>query len=730
MFKNQKGQTAVLYALLLPLIFLVGVAGIDFGWYYMNVSRLQNAADSAVVAGAQGLVKNIDNSDDPDASSEYVHYRLVDKVSDGFSEKNYDTSAGDINAKTYARKNLSDDFGKTLSDSIQDSWSKQNISFEKKFYQPADNSVEYDERKFYAYYEVILSEKLSHFFALFNSFGDMNIKVHAIAELSSVYKQGDDAEHGPTLFEQMETLKKAKVYDNFEHIQNKYEVAHQNDVAERKKEIQNLMSDGMSEDDARAKVNAEWIEKLTARYMAVGMTESKAKSAAKSDVEGNRSFTSAQEQTIQANQGNWWIKDLTVYRTENLTMRGLGGPSWDFDQYNADDLFVDFKADFVYTGKEDWDIELEKFPKMSWNEVYNSIFDVSDKNKADPEGIRHYYRIHSLVGIESARNGSKVLNKFPYKVRQKKIGSDPLYVRVESEQMKLNPYNASNHNVRNSVHQIVINVNISNYKNGDEKIQDDRPMIFFYDGPDRFSTNNHVRDSEPVILNLQADFRGVLYAPNSPVVIVGNGHKFRGFVVAKEFVKLKTEKDFTDAGYRKVVRCQMNLVDDAVDNQPIIDYNTNFDKNKDYVENNIFVKPEDILETVPTNDPADIVKNYIQVTYLGKKYFIRRDSKYFEEIKHERANAGNFSKIKVPNIIIDSVHGDVQVSEKISPTLTYSEKAKSNSEADKIFKASDFGLSSSEYSSFLMLNFVNYRYLNKSEGLDNMFETERAKKVD
>jgi len=93
-----------------------------------------------------------------------------------------------------------------------------------------------------------------------------------------------------------------------------------------------------------------------------------------------------------------------------------------------------------------------------------------------------------------------------------------------------------------------------------------RPMIIFYEGPDRGLTegvddsdknssqsgspkeaypNLSWRDSKPVILNLNADFRGILFAPNSPVVINGNGKNFHGFVVAREFVRVTTEKDYT-----------------------------------------------------------------------------------------------------------------------------------------------------------------------------------------
>ena len=60
MFKElkQRGQALVLYAFMIPMMFLAIGAVADLGWYYLNVSRLQNAADAAVLAGAQALVKD------------------------------------------------------------------------------------------------------------------------------------------------------------------------------------------------------------------------------------------------------------------------------------------------------------------------------------------------------------------------------------------------------------------------------------------------------------------------------------------------------------------------------------------------------------------------------------------------------------------------------------------------------------------------------------------------
>ncbi len=135
-------------------------------------------------------------------------------------------------------------------------------------------------------------------------------------------------------------------------------------------------------------------------------------------------------------------------------------------------------------------------------------------------------------------------------------GTDPLYVRIESEE--LNEADGDRQNT--TVRQMFINVNKANTGSSD------RPLIIFYEGPDRGLTEGvddsersdnqsgspkstypylSWRDSQPVILNLNADFSGILFAPNSPVAINGNGHNLHGFVIAKEFVRVTTESDYT-----------------------------------------------------------------------------------------------------------------------------------------------------------------------------------------
>jgi hypothetical protein len=98
---------------------------------------------------------------------------------------------------------------------------------------------------------------------------------------------------------------------------------------------------------------------------------------------------------------------------------------------------------------------------------------------------------------------------------------DPPFVRIESEE-----FNASG--VSNTIHDINININ------ADNTADDYRPMVFVYDGPKGDIDGG--RQSGTVVLNLQEDFKGIIYAPNSPVQVIGNGKAFRGYIIAKRII--------------------------------------------------------------------------------------------------------------------------------------------------------------------------------------------------
>lgn len=61
---TQKGQVLVFYGLMIPTLFMFVGAAADFGWLYLNQSRLQNAADAAANAGANAGANQLVHVDD------------------------------------------------------------------------------------------------------------------------------------------------------------------------------------------------------------------------------------------------------------------------------------------------------------------------------------------------------------------------------------------------------------------------------------------------------------------------------------------------------------------------------------------------------------------------------------------------------------------------------------------------------------------------------------------
>ena len=132
-----------------------------------------------------------------------------------------------------------------------------------------------------------------------------------------------------------------------------------------------------------------------------------------------------------------------------------------------------------------------------------------------PDGF--IVRVHALIRVNAA-----------YDIRSEHVGKDddPLYIRIEAEP-KIGT-------IGNEPQQIIININADN--TADSK----RPLFFYYDGPLDYNGTYPDRVAQPVILNLTTDFKGVLWMPEVPVVIHGNGKTFEGFIVAKEFRYIST----------------------------------------------------------------------------------------------------------------------------------------------------------------------------------------------
>lgn len=497
MFKyfKKRGQVLVFYALMIPLLFLFAGAGIDLGWYYLNVSRLQNAADAAAVAGAQMIYKNekdlttfkslqrplLTSNRTLDSSKKYLGATADEKS---------EISTANSTAKNYAVKNLGDtkevNTGTATEPNMEtwliDSWSKSSADSDRRVEM---NSALYNDGSTGFYFVVTLTEKIEHLF-MPGWFDPMDAPVTAVALLTKkiipdgARPPGGGAEHkveGEDLLTAMYKLEDKSVTRNWEaqtYATEKQFATFYNGA----KKYDGKMNEYQDKD------GVHYDSKKGYRYR----------------------YETAEVRAGSKNQGS------SQGKMYNYT-----------EEQGIDSLNLDFKADIQFKSEvtewEDFDI------------VYTGSAKFDYKNGANSSSGN--LRIHSTFNFTT-----------PYTVRQNRTEEqiaenpeDALYVRIESEPIDPLPFRTS-HRAYSSVRQIFLNINQSNTG------ENDRPLVFFYDGPEKINDNSSVRDSQPVILNLNADSRVILFAPHSPVVINGNGHKMQGFVIAKEFVQLTTAADY------------------------------------------------------------------------------------------------------------------------------------------------------------------------------------------
>ena len=113
------------------------------------------------------------------------------------------------------------------------------------------------------------------------------------------------------------------------------------------------------------------------------------------------------------------------------------------------------------------------------------------------------------------------------------VVSDPLLVRIESEDIRrIHSYSNDNIFYTSSVRKLTLKINVDNMAS------DNRPLIIYYYGPQDSDENVGAgRESQPVTLELNANFKGMLFAPYSPDIVKSNGYKIRGLVIGKSFMK-------------------------------------------------------------------------------------------------------------------------------------------------------------------------------------------------
>ena len=433
---KQRGQIFLLYALLVPLLFFFVGITFDLSWYYVNVSRMQNAADAAVIAGAQTLIGENGNL------YYYVDKNFVNNYdSRKFAEYYQDTTLGDTVAKTYVRKNLARRSSGWDSDTIIDSWTRNELYFESTLLGDKDNDFET------LYYHIMLEEDVPHMF-LNGWFDTMNAKVSSVVKINRYSKSED-------FFEQMKYL-------GFKR--NRLAML---DYTELKNRVQRDSKDSQAEKD----------------------------------------LDSINERSIFINPND-----------ESLYFNGSDGNKNFFDY-----LFASIDYDNMNADIDDNDNKKYNHRIININEVYP----VRDYG--------FYYDYNVLKKLRDKNPAYRDLDDRELASALAKDSSDPLFIYIESEPAK-------------DSRQLIINVNVSNTNEFN-----DRPIVLIYDGKDNLY---------PVIFNLNADFRGILYAPNSQVAINGNEHDFQGFVIAQSYIALLTEDEDEFGDYNPIYEYESTLLVD------------------------------------------------------------------------------------------------------------------------------------------------------------------------
>ena len=607
-FFKSRGQVVVLYAVVIPVLLMFTGVGLDLGWYYLNVSRLQNAADAAALAGAKTLSEKSDTTFGVHYYTKSLAKKVPQKVELGVLEyekieqekvhlsdlKNYRSAAdvketmieGRDEVERYARFNVSDitpiqsPSSSTGKISAVDEWINSSNAERKKINGTANLFIERTDLRNDAYgpmyYQVVLSENISHFF-LGGWWDPMKATVASVVLLEP---------HGSDLLSAMLALEDTKVIKNWEIQNYGYNTAH----------------------------NAPYKEKWNHFQRA--------------------------DKKIYYNDGD-------VFRTENFEVNAQTGGNGSarktsangnkvYEDNELDSINIDYKQDIKMSSTgftKDWDLGVEELPvskitsisasEVGWNT--NKAFDL---------------RIHSYVDFNA-----------PWPTRYPQSSNpDILWCRIESDPYFWNLGDIGKTMTElNSVRQIFLNFNKSNagrYPTGSTQgvpgAYKYRPLCIFYMGPEKLEKDDDTkRVSKPLVLNFNTDYNAIIFAPNSPVVINGNGHTFRGFVIAKEFVKATEEDDYkkfeSEFTTRDDVYFELEDLDFMFKTGTLPAKSTGV--SIDYIDDDVRYYVADITKITEIPYSETVPEDKIQVTFDGSssqcKYYIDIDSLKYVRKEYE-----------------------------------------------------------------------------------------------
>lgn len=482
---SQKGAVLVFVALMLPIMVFFGGMAIDFGRAYMYKSQLQNAADAAALAGVN-------------AAAPRRKTRLVEDPAKLEIVNNADQIA---KAKDAANIVLTKDTGKASANAENTSLGKLNNAY---------------------YYKVELTDEVKMVFAQFflpqSLFpNDWKIKVSARAWA----RAGTDGANtpvieGPNKFDQTEQAVTANTTEDFF------------DWEDELKKLAMAQGLNLTKDELRARAQRFSFTNKGVQY----------------DEYGNRSEVfDVDDSDVDRNQ----MRDFFI----NFKQDVYGPVTNNFDVTDLRELsYLEARDLFYADGKKFENIILPDGTfvagPITWDDLIrrlgsqigsrnSSIWYNLTHNLTTWDQISEYERdivwkaltssITAQINVKSAYLIRDVDELSDREVSLTPTGErnyqDPLFVRIEGEE-----FNASG--VSNTIHDININIKADNT---DNKY---RPIVFAYDGP-RGDIDGG-RQSGTVVLNLQNNFKGIIYAPNSPVQVKGNGNAFRGYIIAQRII--------------------------------------------------------------------------------------------------------------------------------------------------------------------------------------------------
>ncbi|SEH32370.1 TadE/TadG family type IV pilus assembly protein [Selenomonas sp. KH1T6] len=499
---SQKGAVLVFVALLLPMLVFFGGMAIDFGRAYLYKSDLQNAADAAALAGVaavastNGKARLINDANVP-ANAE---------ISSDTALKNKAASAANaILVKDIGRNGANDANTKLRTES-----------------QEAEDG---EHQKNTYYYMVELTDEVRMVFArlfLPDSLlpDGWNIKVVARAWAKAGDGGNNGGNDGVDLLTQMNEVVGLELPSTF---------------------------------------NEWWKKEVGGNTMETAQQLSYTNTGVQIGADGSRSEIfnmdgTEEDKNVRKNLFINFKQDIHYDTTlvENFDVTDLQGMSYEEARslfYNDGKKFVNIilPNGKVLKGPVTWDTLIRELgPQITYSNDktwWNLTNGYLTWDAIDPEQREIVWK--ALTSSVTAT--INVTEPFPMRdvaaLPDKDVSlntegernlQDPLYVMIESEE-----FNETG--VNNTIHDININITADNTGMTDGKY-DFRPIVFAYEGPvDVEGKRGEGRKSNTVVVNLGADFRGIIFAPNSSVRINVTGEdreyrKFQGIIIAKSLV--------------------------------------------------------------------------------------------------------------------------------------------------------------------------------------------------